>query len=290
MLFKLTFNKPAYSMFFQGEDAKGVRIRVQEGVALFKPVQSLEGTDIAPIQERNRGGIEAMIEGHMSETILNALKNPNGNPFFMLERAPKGWFYARPFDGSKREPSRFQAQVRVWSRDAVRPLSTQVVHDLQGMGSTEFLKEVVNAKSIIDGYDSMKKPGRPPKEVSDARDLIKVFEDVARQVLPLDDIRHANRLINRFLGVDTTDPDKAQEQLVETPPELEAMADTPPAPSPRPRGRPPKSAASPAPTKAAATKQAAPEPTLVADEPQSAPHAGPSRRRRLQRTRQHEHA
>lgn len=200
MQFKLTFNKPAFKMFFEGEDSKGLAIRVvDDGQVQFRPVATDEGPDTATISMRGRGGIEASIEGSASDTIMKHLKNPHGYPYFMLNRAPKGWIKATPFDGPG-EPPRFQPQVRVWLKDSIRPLPLHLIHDVKQMDVANFVQELRTAKATIEDYSVKKKVGRPPAEVTEARAKLKLFADVARDVLPLNGLWKAYISLGRYLG------------------------------------------------------------------------------------------
>ena len=208
MEFTLTFNKPAYKMFFEGEEATGLKIRVQDGIVQFRPVDSDEedGSDTASLSMRERGGVAAVIEGTASDTIFSHLKNPHGLPYFLLSRAPKGWITATPFEGPGREPPRFAPQVRVWTKSTARPLPLHLIHDMKGMEVANFVQELREAKSIIDDHSKKKKIGRPPADVTAARDKIKLFADVARDILPVNGLWRAYLMLGRYLGANPQVP------------------------------------------------------------------------------------
>lgn len=261
MQFTLTFNKPAFKMFFEGEEAQGLKIRVQDGMVQFRPVASDQGADTARLEQRERGGLAASIEGDASSTILEHLKNPNGLPYFMLSRAAKGWITATPFEGPGREPPRFHPQVRVWVKNSARPLPLHLIHDVRKMDVANFVQELRDAKNLIDKHSQLKKIGRPPAEVTAARDKIKLFADVARDVLPLTGLWRAYLALGRYLGAnpivpshfDLSDdelnpfgpPDEAHEEEKPEPKRTAAkslpkVAAPEPAPEPAKRGRKPR--------------------------------------------------
>lgn len=120
-MFKLTFNKPSVKMFFLGEDATGIKIKIDGHKVFFKPVSIIEDTDtdVVAITDKERGGKEAVIEGSQSGTLLQLLTNPLGYPYFLLKRTTGGWMEAVPHTGPRYAPERWEAHIRVWPREAV---------------------------------------------------------------------------------------------------------------------------------------------------------------------------
>jgi hypothetical protein len=124
-MFKLTFNKPSVKMFFAGEDAVGIQIKVEGTKVFFKPIHRIEPDqlDVVPITERDRGGAQATIEGSRANELLNLLTNPLGNPYYLLKRTSGGWMEATPHSGPKYSPERWEAHIRVWPRDTAAAIS-----------------------------------------------------------------------------------------------------------------------------------------------------------------------
>lgn len=121
-MFKITFNKPAYKMFFAGEDAAGIRIKVEDRTVRFKPVQKLGmESDVVALTEKHRGGAESFIEGSKEAQLFELLTNPLGNPYFILRRAPGGWMEAIPHPGPKHAPERWEPHIRVWPLEIAQP-------------------------------------------------------------------------------------------------------------------------------------------------------------------------
>jgi hypothetical protein len=124
-MFKITFNKPSVKMFFAGEDAAGIQIKVEGTKVFFKPVHKIEPDqlDVVPITEKTRGGAQATIEGSRANELLNLLTNPLGNPYYLLKRTSGGWMEATPHSGPKYSPERWEAHIRVWPRDTAAAIS-----------------------------------------------------------------------------------------------------------------------------------------------------------------------
>lgn len=161
-MLKLTINKPAFDAFFAGDEIAGIKIRLQNGIVQFRPAFAVDDTDIAPIEDRTRGGIEVRIEGLWRDEIYDALENPAGNPFFILQRAGQGWISAIPHRGEpKWEPPRTMPVMRVWSQKKVTAISPEQMERVGDMPVPAFVIEVRNAKKNVDAYYAKKRPGRP---------------------------------------------------------------------------------------------------------------------------------
>lgn len=200
MQIKLTFNKPAYKMFFEGEECSHLRLRIDNGVAMFQPTNA-EAEDTAPLSFRSRGGVEAEIDGRLSDLVVSALNNPQGYPYFLLNRAQGGWIEAKPY-GKPGEPPRFQAQIRVWIKDNHnRPMPLHLLQEAKRLDVATFVYEIREAQSVVAEYDREKKAGRPPAEVTEARDKLRLFSEAARDLLPVGEIWKAYGALAQFLGV-----------------------------------------------------------------------------------------
>lgn len=205
MQFRLTFNKPAYEMFFRGDDAQGVRIKIADGIVQFKPTNSLEGNDVVPVSQRGtRGGLQAIVAGTHADAVLDAMKNEFGNPFFVLQRMERGWIGAHPHQGPAAEPTKVTPVVRVWVQGYERRVAPQLLEELNRLDLPQFLDEVREAKKITDDYEKLNKAGRPPMAVMNARDTLRLFTETARDVLPLGGLFAAHAELSRFLGLSPT--------------------------------------------------------------------------------------
>lgn len=203
--FKITFNKPAYRTFFEGEDMAGMRIRIDKDTVFFRPVVSVTGDDVVPVSERTRGGVEVVIEGTMADTLLRLLRPRADNPFFLLRRAAKNWIEAVEYTGKSYEPPKYEPHARVWSKEtrgaarATEPVRFEQVMD-----------DVRAAKAMVDRYDADRRGGRPPREVNEARALLHLFAETAREVLPFRALAKAHALLGQFLGLgEIGKPDRA---------------------------------------------------------------------------------
>lgn len=238
MQFKLSFNKPAYEMFFAGEAAAGVQIRVTpEGAVHFHPSPDQEGEDVVPIQDRSRGGIEAVVDGPLTELILKHMRNPHGNPFFMISRVPGGWMEAKPYDGVG-DPPRFKPQLRVWTRSEPNP-NEVFAKEGSSPDMPSFMDEIRAAKAAIEEYAQLKKVGRPPVEISVARRKIRAFEIFAQEILSFDKVWDAYRKLGDYLGVEEHRPkEEGDDEAADEEAQVPAQAADTEALAKRGRGRP----------------------------------------------------
>lgn len=198
-ILKITFNKPAFEAFFAGDDFDGVEFRVESGVLQIKPVFVVGDEDVAPIEERTRGGIEVdVVDYWQDEEVLQALRNPYGNPFFSLHRAGRGWFSAVPYDGRPRsEPPRTIPVMRVWTRPEVA-LSPEQMDRVGDMGVIRFVEEVRAAKRDVDAYYARKRPGRPPKDIAEKQALIRCLVTAAAEFMDVGSLLQAQRNLRAF--------------------------------------------------------------------------------------------
>lgn len=238
--FKLTFNKPAVRQFLEGDD-KGLRIRVENGVVMFKTSKTANAADAAPLDQRTRGGFEAVIEGEAAASILANLHNPAG-PFFVLKRSEGGWAAAEPYDGAD-APPKFEPHVRVWTareKTAEKPVKKKA----------KTSRRVKSTASVISGPDTpylegvraayaklaeATRPGRPSNEEREgrmqARDIVANFEATAKELmgLPADSPRldmsgliAAHKMIGDFIDLMAPKPEEATEATAQKPDETKA--------------------------------------------------------------------
>ena len=217
--FKLTFNKPAVRQFLEGDD-KGLRMRVDNGVVMFKTSKDANLADAAPLDQRTRGGFEAVVEGESAADILANLQNPAG-PFFVLKRREGGWVAAEPYDGAD-APPKFEPHVRVWTareKTAGKPVKKKAKTGRRVKSTaapisgpdTPYLETVRAAYATL---AQVARPGRPSNEERqgrmEARDIVSNFEATAKELmgLPIDSPRldmsgliAAHKMIGEFIDL-----------------------------------------------------------------------------------------
>jgi hypothetical protein len=214
---RITLNKPAYEAFVAGDDYTGMKVRIDHGILQFKPVYKIDEDDVAPFEERTRGGIGFTIEGYWQDDIMKALDVDASKPYFILQRAGKGWISATHHSGApRRDPPRTIPVMRVWSHK-VPSLNQEQLADVGGMDVPLFVTEVRRAKQDIDAYFVNKRPGRPPKEITDKQELLRYFVSVALEVMDVSPILDAQRALADFIdktGIDSEAARRNPEQSV----------------------------------------------------------------------------
>lgn len=180
MAFRLTFNKPTIERYFAGEDATGVRVKIEDGVVQFLPVADKKGADVLPIELRTRGGAEAMVEGTMADDLQQALNNPDG-PFFTLSRIKGGWLAAKPWPKDS-APPKFEPHVRSWAPKLVAAASASP--SLRADSLSAFVDLVRAAEKTVNDFAASKRPGRPPREVLEAKQALDDFRALAAHYTP----------------------------------------------------------------------------------------------------------
>ena len=175
---KLTFNKPAVRQFID-EGSKGLRIKVENGVVMFKPASTRDGADVARLDARTRGGYEALVEGTGVEALAKTLSNPDG-PFYVLRKTSKGFVTAQPWPHAE-APPKFEPHVRVWKsvtapkKKTAAPAAPRAANS--GGDSTDaYLNRVRWAYGKL---GEPTRPGRPSKELVEARHIKEAFEHAA---------------------------------------------------------------------------------------------------------------
>jgi hypothetical protein len=191
---RLTFNKPAVVQYIRDdEQTKGLKIRVEDGMVHFLPVDEITDGDVVPligdkpgIYVRKRGGAEVIIEGSMADDVADAFQNESG-PFFVLSRQKNtGWLVAKPHLSAE-APSKFTAHLRVWNDEYGRMSQP----DVKAKKTTRKIsdKTATKTSSIFDISDPMERinkareivnavrgPGRPSRAYVEARDAVAAFD------------------------------------------------------------------------------------------------------------------
>lgn len=241
--FKLTFNKPAVRQFLEGDD-KGLRIRAENGVVMFRTSKLATDEDATALDQRTRGGFEATVEGERASEILASLKNPAG-PFFVLKRKTDGWVAAEPYKGSD-APPKFEPHVRVWnSREKVvvekaapkkRTKSERRTKSSAAPLSSSDAPYLDTVRAAYARLSEVARPGRPSNEERqsrmEAREIVSSFETTAKELmgmqtdsarLDLSGLVSAHKMLGDFINMmapaseETPAPVAIEPETVEAP-------------------------------------------------------------------------
>lgn len=198
MTFRLTFNKPMISLNFGGEQEAAVRIKIEDGIVSFLPVMDASSPDALPISVRTRGGGEAYVEGNKATELRAALTN-EVSPFFTLQRQEGGWLVAVPWMRDV-PPPKPVPHVRGWTPTEGAEALTKDV-DFNNEALDGFVSLVQNARQTMAMFAEEKRPGRPPKEIVEARSTLALADRLVEIVgQPVDGRFHQSReLIDQAL-------------------------------------------------------------------------------------------
>ncbi|RYD66145.1 MAG: hypothetical protein EOP83_05770 [Verrucomicrobiaceae bacterium] len=220
-MFKMTFNKPAVKMFFLGEDAVGIRIKVEGNSVFFKPVHTIQFAepDVVEITDKRRGGAEALIEGSQANHLLSLLTNPLGNPYYILQRRHDGWMEAVPHAGKGYAPERWEAHIRIWPRETIAvqtaALDSLNLHEnnanpiQEPLPASEQIRSTLQMlESTITGI-SQESPQRAFAVAREASTLIdKLFQHFAENPLPHQKTRKPRSMIKPVIQQMVATPQK----------------------------------------------------------------------------------
>ena len=193
---RLTFNRPAVSQYIDDGDneIKGLKVRIENGVAQFLPVVDISGGDVVDLKYRTRGGAEAVIEGAMVADLTRSFRNDDG-PFFVLTRQ-KGsdWLSAKPHPSAE-APTKATAQLRVWNEEHGRmtqPVTPKAKTnkakprvvaktDAQVFDLSAIIERIRAARDLSQQHAAARRPGRPSREIVAARNALAAFEDLSQE-------------------------------------------------------------------------------------------------------------
>jgi hypothetical protein len=113
MKFNLTFNKPAVAEFIDASVHAGMRVKVENGLIMFKPTKATRGADVFAISERTRGGTGITISGKFADQFLKETGLERGS-HMKLAAAQYGWMVAEPMSGPGVKPSKIVSCARLW--------------------------------------------------------------------------------------------------------------------------------------------------------------------------------
>lgn len=203
---RLTFNKPVVLHNFVNhgdEQTKGLKVRIEDGLVHFLPISEVKDADDVHLIgdspttfSRKRGGAEVQIAGRMASEIAKAFRNPAG-PFFTLSREKDGWLVARPYTSSE-PPSRLVAHLRVWNEEYGRIIrnppqkTARVSREVSAprkakphsniFDFSDAAERVRRAAALVEEAGSVRRPGRPGREITDARAALAAFEQLATEL------------------------------------------------------------------------------------------------------------
>lgn len=226
MTAKLTFNKPAVRQFIE-EGAHGLKIKIEDGVAMFKPSTNREGPDVAKLEPRTRGGYEATVEGTGVDDLMQVLKNPHG-PFFVLKRSARGYVSAHPWP-NRDAPPKFEPHVRVWHSKASTKKTAAKTEAKPSAATKKPTQDIDYLERVRWAYGKLAetpRPGRPSKDIVEARQIKEAFEHAAFDLIshrdgePQIDVHgllQAYELIGTFLRAAAPEAMQALEQRMMAP-------------------------------------------------------------------------
>jgi hypothetical protein len=114
MQVNLTINKPGATQF--NDDAKGLKIKVEDGKISVKFVKTDSGAGVYPMFDRTRGGVGVTLTGSIVEKLL-AVKGVEADTHMTMEATSYGWLVATPHES---KPSKLVPTLRLWNvRDEV---------------------------------------------------------------------------------------------------------------------------------------------------------------------------
>ncbi len=110
MQVNLTLNKPAASQF-NTDDAKGLKIKVDDGKIAVKFTKTDSGAGVFPLFERTRGGLGVTLTGSIVEKLL-AVKGVEADTHMTMEATAYSWLVATPHEA---KPSKLVPTLRLWN-------------------------------------------------------------------------------------------------------------------------------------------------------------------------------
>ena len=93
-LARLTFNAAAMRDYI-GDDAQGVRLRIERSEVAFRPAKSLRGVDVIAIERRPRGTTVDIGRGMLPRRLMQRLFKAGlteNQPYFVVGPVARGWF------------------------------------------------------------------------------------------------------------------------------------------------------------------------------------------------------
>jgi hypothetical protein len=113
MKFALSFNKPAVTQFIDTDAAAGIKVKIENGVAYFKPVKSERGAGVFPITGRTRGGVMIDITGKFADEFMQKTGMERGS-HMTLTQTTYGWLQAESLGEPGVKTSKLIPTARLW--------------------------------------------------------------------------------------------------------------------------------------------------------------------------------
>jgi hypothetical protein len=113
MKFALTFNLPAVRQLFDLKAHEGIKVKVENGQILFKPVEQAKGAGVFALFNRTRGGIGIELTGKAAEEFVKKTGLERGS-HMVIHQATYGWLIAEPVGAPGEKPSKLLPCARLW--------------------------------------------------------------------------------------------------------------------------------------------------------------------------------
>jgi hypothetical protein len=110
MQVNLTLNKPAASQFNM-DDAKGLKIKIDDGKIAVKFTKSDTGAGVFPLFARTRGGLGVTLTGAIVDKLL-AIDGVKADTHMTMEQTAYSWLVATPHES---KPSKLVPTLRLWN-------------------------------------------------------------------------------------------------------------------------------------------------------------------------------
>jgi hypothetical protein len=185
-LARFTFNLPAEQRYFSPE-VNGLRLKLEDGVFVFRPTPANKGHDVIEIAARSRGGRSADLsaEGTSSKHVMQALSKSGfstARPFFLLHDGRRGWINIE-HHASEEPPPKNVPHLRVWplmSKAKAKERSKRIVaFDMRTWKQARriVMKAVATVREAEDG-----RRGPPTRIVLQAKDILASFTNLVGEV------------------------------------------------------------------------------------------------------------
>jgi hypothetical protein len=198
--FRVTLNRP-YAELVQG-GMGAIELERYRGRVRIRPTTLHIGPLVFPVQPRGeRGGLQAIIQGKEAKAIWSGLikmAGGEGRPFYSvaLDADDHTWYALTPEPES---PPRHIPALRLW----VGPVDVEGDDDDAGP-EPEWARMIRRSARVVAAYNKGGKIGRPSKEVTEARDVMAVFErlvdDLTDRGVDRDAVKRAFETLRDALG------------------------------------------------------------------------------------------
>jgi hypothetical protein len=227
--FRVTFNKPAVLRYFESYTA--LEFKINDDKVVMRPIALVRGPDTVALEERNRGGFEAIVGGALAISILPFLQRDAtiNRPFFILTpvglgvEVGKGWLGITHFTDAD-FPPKYDPYMRFWApieketivQSATSPDDDENLPD----HLVDFVMEVKRAYAVIERQKYERKVGRPSREIKEAKSVLVLLERLAKEYLPrrggididISAVEQAKSLLAGFISIVNHERERAKEE------------------------------------------------------------------------------